>query len=301
MNSKYLPSKKFLKIALVVLVIIVIIYFIFLYSKTYKSLKNPTITTSTVQIQELLEKDTDNDGVRDWEEALWGTDTNKANTFGMPDKTYIANKKKEVASKSGESGTATDENLDDTEKIAREFLSTILTLKESGNLNSFNISNLAQKFSADIGADADLADVYTKSDVKLGADTAAAKKAYYTTFSKSIATAKKGGMGAELNAIARFFTEAEAKPEELTKIAGAYTTLTNSLKAMQVPPSAATLHLALLNQSANMATSFKNIVEISNNSIIGLIAISQFKANEPKLEKTISDYITYFKSNGIIK
>ena len=300
MNKKYLPSKQFTKIALISLGVIVLIYFIVLYAKTYTTLKHPTITTTTVPVQELLEKDTDNDGVKDWEEVLWGTNVNSPATFGMPDKEYVNNRRKEIATKN-DAGSDTGEKLNDTEKIAREFLTTILTLKQSGSLNAFNISNLAQKFSKDIGTQADLQITYTEKNLIAGPDTVAGKKAYYAAFSKAISTAKKGGMGSELASLANYFSEDNSDTTELVKIADTYSALTKSLKNMAVPPSANVIHLALMNESENMAKIFKNITELNDNSIVGLIAISQFEANEPEIEKTIQSFITYFKTNAIIK
>ncbi len=298
--KNYLPSKKFIKIALGALVVIFIIYMVFLYSKTYKSLKNPTITTTTVKVQDLLEKDTDGDGVKDWEEVLWGTDLNKTATFGMSDKEYVENRRKEISAKNeteGKDNTASN----DTEQIAQEFLATVITLKESGNLNSFNITNLAQKFSKDIGTNANLKTSYTDSDVKTSTDTASAKKAYYASFSKALATAQKGGLGGEMSAVVSYFSANTTDATPLKKLASTYTAFTKSLLAMSVPPSAASMHLDLVNESDNMATIFKNISEINDNSIIGLIAIAQFENNEPKMEKTLAGFVSYFKTNAIIK
>ncbi len=299
-DKKYLPSKKFTKIAVTSVATLVIVYFIFLYSKTYITLKNPEITTISVPVQELLEKDTDGDGVRDWEEILWGTDINLPATFNTPDKTYVDNKKKEIAS-NNKTETDSVEKLNDTEKIAREFLATVLTLKESGNLNTSNITNLAKKFSGDIGNQASLLEKYVMADIKQGPDTAVAKKTYYDKLTKAMATAKSNGMGDELQTIASFFSNDNQNNASLIKIASTYSTLTKTLSTMQVPASAVELHLALLNESENMSMIFKNITEINDNSIVGLIAISQFEINEPKLEKTIASFITYFKSNGIIR
>lgn len=275
---------------------------VFLYSKTYKTLKNPTITTSTAKFQELVDKDTDSDGVKDWEEVLWGTDPSKSATFGMSDKDYIANKRKEISAKNETGDNTSVSNPNDTEKLAQEFLAAVIALKESGNLNSFNINNLAQKFSQDIGTDATLKTSYTANDIqKASTDTAAVKKAYYDKLTKAIAAAKKSGMGGEVNEVANYFSNESANPKALIQLTGTYATLTKSLKSMQVPTSAATMHLDLLNESDNMASIFKNISEINDNSIIGLVAIAQFELNEPKMEKTLSDLIAYFKTNAIIK
>lgn len=273
---------------------------VILYRKTYVTLKNPTITTTTVKVQELLDKDTDSDGIKDWEEVLWGTDINTSATFGMNDSIYVENKRNELNANNGIEGSGA-QNFNDTERIAQEFLATILTLRESGNLNTFNITNLAEKFSKDIGTTAELRATYKSADVRTATDTAASKKAYYDTFSKALATAKKNDMGNEIVVIADYFSSEESDAAALTKLSNTYATLTKSLKSMNAPSSAAALHLELLNESDNMAAIFKNIAQIDDDSIIGLVAIAQFEINEPKMEKTLADFLAYFKSNAIIK
>ncbi len=301
MNKKYLPSKKFIKVTFISLGSIVCLYFIILYAKTYRTLKNPEIITSSQPAKQLLEKDTDGDGVKDWEEILWGTNINSPATFNnMPDKDYVDDKKKQTSLASGIPGSDS-ENLNETEKFSREFFSTILALKESGTLNEFNIANLARKFSAEIGTSANLTQNYTDSDVKIGADTLSAKKTYYDKFSKALAQAYKDGMGYEMATLSTYVTSEDINVGPILEISSFYKTYTKSLLDMQVPSSARNMHLELLNISDNMSSIFKNIGQANENSIIGLIAVSQYNANEVRLEKTLLDFLAYFKANGIVK
>jgi len=80
---KYLPSKKFTLILLSIIVAIGIIYF---FSTPQKqkivSPKNLEIKTSTTT-QKILTLDSDNDGLRDWEEAIWKTDIKNPDTEQM--------------------------------------------------------------------------------------------------------------------------------------------------------------------------------------------------------------------------
>ena len=51
------------------------------------------LSTQKLTINQLLQKDSDGDGVMDWEEGLWGTDPNNTKTFeGIPDAEYIKTK-----------------------------------------------------------------------------------------------------------------------------------------------------------------------------------------------------------------
>jgi hypothetical protein len=77
-NRKYLPSKNFV-IALSIAIAIILISVVFIYWKpSVTKYKNPAdIASSTV-----MNIDSDNDGLPDWKEALYGTNPNKADTDG---------------------------------------------------------------------------------------------------------------------------------------------------------------------------------------------------------------------------
>ncbi|MEN9582139.1 MAG: hypothetical protein RL641_93 [Candidatus Parcubacteria bacterium] len=296
---KYLPSRKFTFRALGILVGLLIIYLVFLYAKTYSAIKNAEIKTVTSTAENIIEKDTDGDGLRDWEEALWGTNPAMPATFGEPDKNYVEKKRKQMAENSGTQNG--QEDLDATETLAKEFLSTLIALKQSGNLNQFNITNLAQKFSTNIGKDVDLPNHYTISDIKTGKDDKASRNAYYAKVKSATLVAKKGGMGSELKVIADFFSSEKLTKDGMLSLAKTYSTFTKSLAGLEVPPSATEKHLAVINESYNMSLILNNILEVENSSIVGLIAIAQFEKHEPKLTQSITDLTNYFKASGIIK
>ncbi len=303
MILKYLPSKKFFKIASGVLVLIVLGYFGFLYNKTYNAIKNPEITTVTTPVKDVIEKDTDNDGVRDWEEALWGTNPENPSTFGMPDKDYIEKKRQEIAALNqiNTQTTSGAEPVNDTEKIAREFLSTIIALQQSGSFNQENISKLAQKFATDIGQTAAIDNRYKDTDLSLSGESTEAKKAYYLNITKIIAVAKSGGMGGELNTISDFFSQENSDNTPILSLSNTYSKLASALLKTSVPPSAKTFHLDLLNLSFAMSTIFKNISATNDNPIVALVGVSQYQNYESKLESSIIALTNYFRTSGIIK
>ena len=91
--------------ALIVLAIafIVALFFlkttsVFKNTATYqKSNQENGLTYGNLTIKDLVNKDTDRDGILDWEEGLWGTDpTKKETTLGTPDKVAIENLKKQA-------------------------------------------------------------------------------------------------------------------------------------------------------------------------------------------------------------
>jgi len=78
--GKYLPSKKFLLIFLSIILALGIIYiFSFLNKPKASDLNLANIETQT-RVQKFMAVDSDNDGLKDWEEALWKTDPQKPDT-----------------------------------------------------------------------------------------------------------------------------------------------------------------------------------------------------------------------------
>src|SRR3989344_6722884 len=98
---KYLPSKKFATIISTIFVLGIAVFVIFSSFSKKESFFSSGIKNNTAlkvenqTINDLIGQDSDSDGISDWEEALWGTNKNRAQTFAdTPDAVYIANKKK---------------------------------------------------------------------------------------------------------------------------------------------------------------------------------------------------------------
>jgi hypothetical protein len=83
--NKYLPSKKFISI---LLSIVVALGIIFISLPPNKQKKTNTNNNKAAQTENNITKlsmnsaDTDEDGLKDWEETLWGTDSKKSDTDG---------------------------------------------------------------------------------------------------------------------------------------------------------------------------------------------------------------------------
>ncbi|MCR4311641.1 MAG: hypothetical protein NUV54_03715, partial [Candidatus Taylorbacteria bacterium] len=75
-----LPSKKILQLALVLGIIGLFTYF-FVY-KTKKEVYTAPLTVQKSEESPLLAKDSDSDGLKDWEEQLWKTDPLNPDTDG---------------------------------------------------------------------------------------------------------------------------------------------------------------------------------------------------------------------------
>ena len=96
------PSKKFIKRISIIfgaLIIIFVASFFVNKKETVTFPENSGLSVGKLKkatVEDLISKDSDQDGISDWEENLWGTDPNNkvSNSSGVSDKEYIDNKKK---------------------------------------------------------------------------------------------------------------------------------------------------------------------------------------------------------------
>jgi hypothetical protein len=84
MKSEYLPSKKFMQVVSALILTTSIGGVLYVMFRNDPQVESPE---TLIQIVRSNEKDTDNDGLKDWEEDLWGTDKNNPDTDGdgVPD------------------------------------------------------------------------------------------------------------------------------------------------------------------------------------------------------------------------
>jgi len=300
--SKYLPTKKFIfkiSIAVALVIIIFVVFFKFSGKKnfftqekennTYLKVENQTIT-------ELIQNDTDGDGIVDWEEALWGTDKNKKVTFNdTPDATYIENKKKELEI---EQNTNTSEvKLTETEKFAREFFSSYSALKSSGQVDDNTINNFSNALGQKI-VNPNLIDRYKETDIKINNNNdTPTKLKYYEDIKTSFEKYKTVGIGDELNIVSTKLalnsetgaTNSPGEENKLKTIANAYQDFAKTVIEISVPTTLAQYHLQIANSANNTGFSIINMEKIITDPIIGLSGLAQYQKYSEDLIKAVGD------------
>jgi hypothetical protein len=167
--KKYLPSRKFL-IALSIAVVIVLILIIINYSKTNTSIyaiNSDNIKAETVSKSKWASNsiDSDNDGLANWQETLYGTDPQNPDTDndGTADGQEVTESRDPLKANTSLNGQAPNdemdseiiannklateeyENLNTTEKIARNMLSDIMAIQQgTGSITDEQAKYLAE-------------------------------------------------------------------------------------------------------------------------------------------------------------
>jgi hypothetical protein len=301
--SKYLPSKKFVLITSFCIVLAVIIFVIFFMSSsgenfTIGSKPNLPLKVENQSITDLVEKDTNGDGIPDWEKILWGLDPNKLTTpDGIPYPVYIANKKKALNIE--QSADADNQNLTETDKFAREFFASYSAMKSSGQVDSNTINNFSNSLGQNI-VNQTLADQYTQTDVKISAtDDAASKQKYYEDMENLFKSYKGIGMGDELDIVSGELasnssgtTDNTEQNNKLATIASAYQDFAQKVMQISVPQSLVEYHLEIANAANDTGISVSNLEKISSDPVVGLSGLSQYQKYSDALVKAVSDLAT---------
>jgi len=309
MKKSYLPSKKFIY-SIITLIIIGILFFLIsslISKKSHFSATNDSkIQASKLTINDLLQKDSDGDGIPDWEEALWGTDPNNKATFnGVADADYIQKKKDALKIANGNTGDQNGGNLTETDKFAQEFFASLTAMKQNGQVDASTIKNVSTALGQQI-ADPTMTDKYTNQDAKIAeSDGVDAQKTYYTTIEKLFETYTKNGIGDEVE-IMSILANSDATgdktkySDQLTQIANAYQDYATQMIGVSVPQSLVTYHIAITNSANNTGIAVMNMTKVTNDPVVGLSGLSQYQKYSDNLVSAVGNLKTILYNNGVL-
>lgn len=264
--------------------------------KTKTSIKN--IITSGIEqesdglvysaepLENLISKDSDKDGVLDWEEGLWGTDPNKKDTDanGTEDGEEIEKLKTEQKENQQDdlSLTIDDENLTKTDQFSRELIATIATLSQNGGVDQETIDKIGLSLAEQV-KNTPVEKVYELSDLKIIKDESVlAVQNYKNTFNKI--NNKYPTDNTVMKILSKFIIDEEYNVdldvlEEFTPIIENTQKTIDDFIMMSVPNNLAILHLSLINA---LQTLLENVISIKlydEDPILSLSAISQYEEN----------------------
>ncbi len=287
-DRKYLPSKRFLAACGVAAVIIAITIFL----NTIKPAPAPTLSTlagASTTAPWVNTIDSDNDGLPDWQEVLYGTNPRKADTDGdgTNDGDEIALKRDPLKANTAPQGqepndkiaadviaqndtisSAINNTLSATEQMARNLMSNIFASQPTDSQMDQNtvdsivtntLANVPQKQFATSTKVSDLNLIPVASDSKSAAPQLIAyAKSFYTETEKL-----RQVIGQDVVAINTYNTDNDAMKEQdsLAAITKIYQTVINDFKSMPLPAIAdsygAAYHLAVIND-------LEQLIEIDN-------------------------------------
>ncbi len=277
--APYLPSRRLAGILILSVAVLAGFYF---YEKTrplvYQgSKKEIAIKEPTATIRDITSRDSDGDGVNDWEEALWGTDPNRliSNTDGLSDNDYINKKKLAVQQKNK---TGTTKQLTKTEELARDIFITTVSLEQSGNYSPEAAQAMSKKI-ADKIRNAPTKDHFTENNLRIAKEESPGTLATYGA--AWIIVRKKYEpyrLGSEMYLVAEVLNNnAPANLKKLKTYGALYKAFANDVMLITVPPSLAISQLQVSNDLYALSEALDNVNKLYSDSITGLIGINQYK------------------------
>lgn len=280
------PSERTLRItAASVLALIMVSAAYLLSGPNFLTSRAANAASTDALLQAYAAKDTDADGLPDWEEALYGTDPNKAisNSFGIPDGQAAREGKltpNALASQlpNGDQGTSTPFTDADfggtpapapgsiTEQFSREFLQQYVAASNGQPMDAATqqqlvtnlLSTIGQKVSGTMTSSYALVDVHTNTSVSL------------TQYAASVESALQDNsttdMGDPYDLMLTAIESTDSKEQasaaaDLVKVSRVFASMAVQLRSTSVPPSLASAHVLLV-QSIEMLSRSTAIISV---------------------------------------
>lgn len=271
--KKYLPSRKFLAIVLII-VFLIALYFIgrgvISFFQNRKLAKKDNLVEVT--IGGVIQKDSNNNGIPDYEEYLWGLDPAKS---GAKNKEYILAKKKELTDNGVIS--MTDSSVTNNDMLSREFFAAIISLQQTGDLNEESMKSVSESLGKNVVA-TPIDDRYISSMLTIVNSSGAANTTYKESLATLINKYESANIGSELTFIIQGISNKDSQALYAAKtVADAYISFSQDLMKIPVPRSLINEHLSMANNYEKTGQAINDLAQTLSDPILGMKAILNYK------------------------
>lgn len=253
-------------------------------------------------LSDVVNTDSDLDGVLDWEEGLWGTDPLKvdSDSDGVPDGTEINQLK---GTETITSGSVLDEEevLTETDRFSREVFTTVATLSQSGTLTQETLEGLGSSLATQI-ENPTVSKVFLFSDIKTTGNNTKESARIYLNSLESILKKQpllyKEGYDGIVYTINVTFSDVLQKylldPESdkaftgLNQITKEIENTITSMKGLTVPSGLSVIHLDILNSFQRILENMTNTKLAIKDPIVAMGGASKYEENGVALESALN-------------
>lgn len=255
---------------------------------------------SNTTVADLINKDTDQDGIPDWQESLYGLDpTKKETTPGIPDGTAISKLRVEQKTNTGTTSGgnasvgAEPEKLTETEKFSRELFATVAAGTQNGVMDQATIEALGASLT-DRLQNTSPRKVFSIFDIKTVNDNSVqAFKNYSDALNNILKTYTINYT--VLDVLQKFAVDENTVDVSILAKLDPIITQTNKIISgmvkISVPQSISALHLNVLNSLERLAENLSDIRLYESDPILSLGGISKYQENATALESDVNNLV----------
>jgi len=272
--QKYLPSKKFTSIILIIIVFISIFFVIKGVIYLFKN-KNPKNNEpAKITIGEVIQKDSNSNGIADWEEYLWGLDPAKN---GSENKEFILAKKATLAQNENDllgngANTVTENDL-----LSREFFAAIVSLQQTGSLDQEAMKTMADAIGENVKNE-EITDVYTSNMMSIVGDSTSTNSKYQEDLSTLVSKYADADIGKELTFIIQGLNNKDPSALYAAKtVAIAYQDFSKEFIKIPVPRNIANLHLSIANNYIKTGQTINELTTMLGDPLGGMKSMLNYK------------------------
>lgn len=285
MDKKYLPSRVFIKKTIMILLIIIGLFVVYKFINFEKNKSKKTVTDIKVEVTKSIQKDSNNNGVPDWEEKLWGLNPNKN---GRENKAIILAKRKAInpTITSNSNTDNEDEKLNDN--LSKEFFAAIMSLAQDGTLDQDSISVITDSISQKIVAEP-IPDTYKIQSLNVVQSSISARNEYLIGFLNLTGKYQDKDIGSELVLIIQGIASNNKQIiSSASSIATSYKNFGADLAKIPVPADLAPLDLQIINDYDKNAKAIRGLLQVEKNPLIGMKALISYNKYNKDLVDSIN-------------
>ncbi|MEI6660298.1 MAG: hypothetical protein WCK91_02650 [bacterium] len=289
--KEYLPSKSFISRVIILAIFIALSFGVYKLSVfVFSKFSHKGIGALTAYPGGNIQKDTNNNGIPDWEESLWGLDPN---SDGAKNKAIIEQKKGLMSTITSSDSAINKENLSEDDVASREFFAAVMSLQQSGNLTDASIQSVADAIGEKIVA-TPIDDIYKIDQLKTVPITKRSAIDYYAAITKIFVKYKDKSMGDELRFISQGLANKDPNAMRVAAgVADSYRSFGQDMIKIPVPDSLSKNHLEMANSYEKTAQSIEGMAKVLDEPIVGMRAFINYN----KYSSTLANDINYLSDN----
>ena len=315
-DKKYLPSKKFVQALSIAVIIILVAILINFWKPSITKYNNNKLNTEQEKISAAMEVDTDNDGLEDWKENLYGTNLKIADTDsdGTSDFDEITQNRDPLKANTAKEGQEPNDKIDatviekqqksleeyeslsDIDKFSRDLISNIIASQPaSGEMDTDTINSIVAKALIELPQKS-YTGVTTIENLNLqttdSSNMTEKMKEYASNFYVE-ATKIIPILGNDLSLITSYISNNDTKSKnELLKLVSKYQDSVNRLIKMPVPVAIGTYdvnyHLRVINDLEKIIAIDNDIIKSEPNSLVLIVDLAAYNKINQDMASTLN-------------